>query len=163
MLSPLVARVFHRAPLKPIIDNILKKGTYTPLNNPQTYAAAIESKSDSKTTRKSYTTPPKLGRPLRLFLRLPTDHPARQASPYAVLQKLRDDLGPTATNTIKEIQHVPTGLAIGPRDSHSGQILLDKKEEIQQTIQGSNAESEQKWAIFVIPELLNSIWAMMAR
>lgn len=122
-----------------------------PASRPQTYAAAIESKSDSKTPRKSYTTPPKLGRPLRLFLRLPTDHPARQASPYAVLQKLRNDLGPTATNTIKEIQHVPTGLAIGPRDSHSGQILLDKKEEIQQTIQGSNAESEQKWAIFVIP------------
>ena len=122
-----------------------------PASPPQTYAAAIESKSDSKTTGKSYTTPPKLERPLRLFLRLPTDHPARQASPYAVLQKLRNNLGPTATDTIKEIQHVPTGLAIGPKDTQSGQILLNKKEEIQRTIQGSNAESEQKWAIFVIP------------
>src|SRR5699024_1931965 len=123
----------------------------THLPPPRTYAAAVESKPDSKTTRKSYTTPPKPERPLRLFLRLPTDHPARQASPYAVLQRLRDNLGPTAIDTIKEIQHVPTGLAIRPKDTQSGQILLDKEEEIQQTIQGSNAEAEQTWAIFVIP------------
>src|SRR5699024_3573447 len=81
-----------------------------PASPPRTYAAAVESKPDSKNTRKSYTTPPKPERPLRLFLRLPTDHPARQASPYAVLQRLRDNLGPTTIDTIKEIQHVPTGL-----------------------------------------------------
>ena len=122
-----------------------------PASPPETYAAAIESKSDNKTTRKSYTTPPKLERPLRLFLRLPTDHPARHASPHAALQKLRSSLDPSVTGTIKEIQHIPTGLAIGPKDAHSGEILLNKKMEIQQLIQGSNAELEQKWAIFVIP------------
>ncbi|ODM23017.1 hypothetical protein SI65_00606 [Aspergillus cristatus] len=53
-----------------------------------------------------------------------------------------------------EIQHVPTGLAIGPKDVQSTEILLDKKYDIQQVIQGSNAELEQKWAIFVIPGAL---------
>jgi len=55
------------------------------------------------------------------------------------------------TDTIKEIQHVPTGLAIGPKSTQAGQILHSKKEEIQQVIQGSNAELKQKWAIFIIP------------
>ena len=89
-------------------------------------AAAIVSKSDNKTTRKSYTTPPKPERPLRLFLRLPTDHPARQASPYAVLQKLRNNLGPMATDTIKETQHVPQGSPLGLKMSKVQRSFLTK-------------------------------------
>ncbi|ODM18624.1 hypothetical protein SI65_05241 [Aspergillus cristatus] len=124
----------------------------TPARPPQTYAAATTaSKSEGKTTKKAHTTSSKPERPLRLLLRLPTDHPARHASPHAALLKLRSSLDPAVTNTIKEIQYVPIGLAIGPKDAQGGQILLDKKEEIQQVIQGSHAEPEQKWAIFVIP------------
>src|SRR5699024_7662012 len=67
---------------------------------------------------------------------------------------LHGSLDPAVTDTIKEIQNVPTGLAIGPKDTQSGQILLGKKEDIQQVIQGSNAELEQKWAIFVIPSAI---------
>ena len=117
-----------------------------------TYAAiSSTSKLESKSTKKTYTAPTKPERPLRLFLRLPADHPARHASPHAALQKLRSSLDPAITDTIKEIQHIPTGLAIGPKSTQAGQILHSKKEEIQQVIQGSNAELEQKWAIFVIP------------
>ncbi|ODM19397.1 hypothetical protein SI65_04381 [Aspergillus cristatus] len=123
-----------------------------PARPPKTYAAATTaSKPDSKTMRKPHTRSSKPERPLRLFLRLPTDHPARHASPHAALQKLRSNLDPAVTDTIKEIQHVPTGLAIGPKDGQSREFLLNKKEEIQQVIQGSNAEPEQRWAIFVIP------------
>ncbi|ODM20668.1 hypothetical protein SI65_03721 [Aspergillus cristatus] len=118
---------------------------------PQTFATATAPKSNSQNIRKPHNTSPKPERPLRLFLRLPTDHPARHASPHAALQKLRSSLDPAVTDTIKEIQHIPTGLAIGPKDAQGGQVLLNRKEEIQQVIQGSNAESEQKWAIFVIP------------
>ena len=123
-----------------------------PASPPMTYATiSSTSKSESKSTKKTYTAPTKPERPLRLFLRLPTDHPARHASPHAALQKLHSSLDPAITDTIKEIQHVPTGLAIGPKSTQAGQILHSKKEEIQQVIQGSNAELEQKWAIFVIP------------
>ncbi|ODM15573.1 hypothetical protein SI65_08807 [Aspergillus cristatus] len=123
-----------------------------PARPPQTYAAATTaSKSDSKTTRKPQTISSKPERPLRLFLWLPTEHPARHASPHAALQKLCNSLDSAVTDTIREIQHVPTGLAIRPKDAQSGEILLNKKEEIQQVIQGSNAEPEQRWAIFVIP------------
>lgn len=119
---------------------------------PHSYATAFKaSNPETKTTKKAHTAPSKPERPLRLFLRLPAEHPARHASPHAALQKLRSSLDPVVTATIKEIQHIPTGLAIGPKDTQSAQILLNKKEEIQQIIQGSNAEAEQKWAIFVIP------------
>jgi len=119
---------------------------------PRSYATAFKAPNpETETTKKAHTALSKPGKPLRLFLRLPAEHPARQASPHATLQKLRSNLEPTVTHAIKEIQHVPTGLAIGPKDTQSGEILLNKKEEIQQVIQGSNAEPEQKWAIFVIP------------
>ncbi|ODM22584.1 hypothetical protein SI65_00173 [Aspergillus cristatus] len=48
-----------------------------PASPPKTYAAATTaSKPDSKTMRKPHTISSKPERPLRLFLRLPTDHPA---------------------------------------------------------------------------------------
>jgi len=126
-----------------------------PASPPKTYANAISpSKPNNKTGKQPIVSAPKPARPLRLFLRLPTDHPARHASPHAALQKLRSSLDPAVTDTIKEIQHVPTGLAIGPKDVQSAEVLLDKKYDIQQVIQGSNAELEQKWAIFVIPGAL---------
>ena len=60
-----------------------------PASPPTTYAAiSSTSKSESKSTKKTYTAPTKPERPLRLFLRLPADHPARHASPHAALQKL---------------------------------------------------------------------------
>ncbi|BCR91414.1 uncharacterized protein ACHE_70257S [Aspergillus chevalieri] len=123
-----------------------------PASPPKTYANAIPTPKPNNTTgKKLVVSAPKPARPLHLFLRLPTDHPARHASPHAALQKLRSSLDPAVTDAIKEIQHVPTGLAIGPKDAQSAEILLDNKDDIQQVIQGSNAELEQRWAIFVIP------------
>lgn len=99
--------------------------------------------------------PSKLERPLHLFLCLSADRPARQASPHAVLQKLCSSMEPVITDAIKAIQHIPTGLAIWPKGAQGERLLVNKKEEIQQTIQGSNTEPEQKWAILIIPGTIN--------
>lgn len=93
----------------------------------------------------------KLEKPHRLFLRIPEDHPARQASPHAVTEILRANLAPAYTSAIKEIQHVPSGLAIWPRDNLGGQLLLEGKELLEKAIQGSQAELEQRWAIYILP------------
>ncbi|BCR91876.1 uncharacterized protein ACHE_70719S [Aspergillus chevalieri] len=109
-----------------------------PASPPKTYANAIPTpKLNNTTGKKLVVSAPKPARPLRLFLRLPTDHPARHASPHAALQKLRSSLDPAVTDAIKEIQHVPTGLAIGPKDVQNAEILLVNKDDIQQVIQGS--------------------------
>lgn len=63
-------------------------------STPRTYAAAAQTAVPPKPRAAPMKPNPKRVPPLRLFLRLSKDHPARQASPYAVLQLLRAQLDP---------------------------------------------------------------------
>ena len=127
-------------------------------SNPQpetkTYATAARTPPDPPTITPNIRPKRKQEKPEkphRLFLRIPEDHPARQASPHAVTEILRANLAPAYTSAIKEIQHVPSGLAIWPRNNLGGQLLLEGKGLLEKTIQGSHAELEQKWAIYILP------------
>ena len=88
----------------------------------------------------------------RIFLRLPEDHPARRASPHATMDILRKHLDKTCSTAVKEIQQVPSGLAIWPRDGLGLHLLTERKEALENCIQGSKAEVEQNWAIFALPD-----------
>lgn len=79
---------------------------------------------------------------------VPPDHPARQASPHATMEILRKHLDSTCSTAVREIQQVPSGLAIRPKDDLGLHLLTERRETL---IQGAKAEIEQTWAIFVIP------------
>lgn len=86
-------------------------------------------------------------KPPRIFLRLPEDHPACRASPHATMDILRKHLDKTCSTVVKEIQQVPSGLAIWPRDGLGLHLLTERKEALENCIQGAKAEVEQNWAI----------------
>jgi hypothetical protein len=98
--------------------------------------------------------PPQPEKPSRIFLRLPKDHPARQASPYATMEILRKHLDRTRSAAVKEVQQIPSGLAIWPKDGLGLQLLMECKETLESLIQGAKVEAEQEWAIFVLPNAL---------
>ena len=107
-----------------------------------------------KTQPKLHETPhksPQLEKPPRIFLRLPKDHAARRASPYATMDTLRKHLDKTCSTAVKEVQQVPSGLAIWPKDGLGLQLLMERRETLECLLQGSKVEMEQKWAIFVLP------------
>lgn len=87
----------------------------------------------------------------RIFLRLPKDHPARRASPFATMDILRKHLDKTCSAAVKEVQQVPSGLAIWPKDGLGFQLLMERREALEVLLQGTKAEVEQNWAIFVLP------------
>ena len=64
---------------------------------------------------------------------------------------LRKHLDKTCSTAVKEIQQVPSGLAIWPRDGLGLHLLTERKEALENCIQGAKAEVEQNWAIFTLP------------
>lgn len=124
-----------------------------PVHN--SYAKSVGSPSTAPSTqpklpKTTYKTP-QPEKPLRIFLRLSKDHPARQASPHATMDILRKHLDRTCSAAIKEIQQVPSGLAIWPKDGPGLQLLTEHRELLERLIQGATAEVEQKWAIYALP------------
>ena len=124
-----------------------------PVHN--SYAKTVGSPSTAPRTQpklpKTTYKPPQPEKPLRIFLRLSKDHPARQASPHATMDILRKHLDKTCSAAIKEIQQVPSGLAIWPKDGPGLQLLTEHRELLERLIQGATAEVEQKWAIYALP------------
>ncbi|ODM15965.1 hypothetical protein SI65_08399 [Aspergillus cristatus] len=121
--------------------NSYAEATRTPPNAPKTQLKI------PKTTHKS----PQSEKTPRIFLRLPKDHPARRASPYATMDILRKHLDRTCSAAVKEVQQVPSGLAIWPKDGLGFQLLMERKEALEVLLQGAKAEVEQNWAIFALP------------
>lgn len=78
--------------------------------------------------------PVRAEKPPRLFLRLPQDHPARRASPYASLETLRAHLDETSAAALKEVRQVPSGLAIQPKDGIGAQLLIERKDLLERVI-----------------------------
>jgi hypothetical protein len=87
----------------------------------------------------------------RLFVRLPQEHKARTASPYATLQKLRAELPAHVSSHIKGVQAIPSGLAIIPKDGTGSSALSTAKELFSKALEGAETEQEQAWAVYVIP------------
>ncbi|OJJ89325.1 uncharacterized protein ASPGLDRAFT_226213 [Aspergillus glaucus CBS 516.65] len=67
------------------------------------------------------------------------------------MDKLRKHLDKTCSAAVKEVQQVPLGLAIWPKDGLSFQLLMECKEALEVLLQGAKAEVEQNWAIFTLP------------
>src|SRR5699024_8218103 len=57
----------------------------------------------------------------------------------------------TRSAAVKEVQQVPSGLAIWPRDGLGLQLLMECRETLEGLIQGAKVEAEQEWAVFVLP------------
>ncbi|ODM18792.1 hypothetical protein SI65_05409 [Aspergillus cristatus] len=121
------------------------------------YAKTVGSPSTAPRTQpklpKATCKPPQSEKPLHIFLCLSKDHPAHQASPHATIDILRKHLDKTCSAAIKEIQQVPSGLAIWPKDGPGLQLLTEHKELLERLIQGATAEVEQKWAIYALPNM----------
>jgi len=78
----------------------------------------------------------------RLFIRLPEAHPDRQASSFFALQKLRKLL---PLIDIKEVQKVPSGLAIVPKTTTAAAALKLAKDKIQAAFNNSTVEENTNW------------------
>ncbi|KGY15516.1 hypothetical protein PABG_11507 [Paracoccidioides brasiliensis Pb03] len=61
---------------------------------------------------RAHTSHSKAVKPARILARLPADHPARKASPIAILEKLRTELAEPLAAAIKKVQHNPTRITI---------------------------------------------------
>ena len=66
---------------------------------------------------------------------------------------LRKHLDRTCATAVKEIQQVPSGLAIWPRDGLGLHLLTECKKTLKDLVQRARAEVEQNWAIFALPNM----------
>ncbi|KAL1978471.1 hypothetical protein VTN31DRAFT_1330 [Thermomyces dupontii] len=114
-------------------DTKTPKQKQAPADKPHTATtptfAQIVAKNTTPTQAKvAPTKTSKTDRPTRVFIRLPPDHPARRASVIDTTDRLRRQLPQPLPALIKGVQHIPTGLAIIPRDSQSTEQLLAAEE-----------------------------------
>ncbi|KGM92678.1 uncharacterized protein PADG_11134 [Paracoccidioides brasiliensis Pb18] len=68
---------------------------------------------------RAHTSHSKAVKPARILARLPADHPARKASPIAILEKLRTELAEPLAAAIKKVQHNPTRITIAAHNPQS--------------------------------------------
>lgn len=90
---------------------------------------------------------PRPEKALRIFLRLPKDHLVSQASPHATMNMLRKHLDRTCSSAVKEIQQVPSGLAIWPKNGLDLHLLSECREAMEGLKQGAETVIEQSGPI----------------
>ena len=131
--------------------------SYGPNNgksNPKSWASVAATPSPRK-AQVTQEARPKKHTPApaaRVFIRLPQEHKARTASPYATLQKLRAELPAEVSAGIKGIQAVPSGLAITLKDDGDSFAYPTVKDRVSKILDGAKVEKEEKWAVYVIPD-----------
>lgn len=145
-----------------------QNGSSVPLQNnsdapPTSWASAVKAASTATTSVKDTakntananpkTTTPKEAALPRLFARLPPDHKVRAINPYATLKQLRSELPAALGNHIKEVQAVPSGIAIIPRTDWGSACLIQAQAQISKVFDGALVEQESKWTSFVIPNV----------
>ena len=111
--------------------------------------AQVAASSNSKEAPKGGFTK---AHPTRIFIRLPPEHKARTANPYATLQKLRAEIPADVSKGIRSVQPVPSGLAVTLDVNASTIDNLDAKGKIANIFEGADVELEQKWVVFIILE-----------
>lgn len=89
-------------------------------------------------------------KPSHIFLCLLKDHSAHQTSPHATMDILRKHLDRTCATAVKEIQQMPSSLAIWPRDGLGLHLLTKHKKTLKDLVQRARTEIEQNWTIFAL-------------
>lgn len=125
----------------------------TPTNNLQQPANQSASQPARHQPARRQPTPKKAP---RVFLRLPTNHQARLASPHAALALFRQHPTPQIAKGIKEVQRVPSGLALIPISGEAASQLIGQQAALEQAIPGAKAELEEEWAVFALPQVPSS-------
>ena len=110
------------------------------------YATAARTSSNALRTQstlfKTSYKPSQQEKPPHIFLCLFKDHPACQTSPHATMDILRKHLDRTCTAAVKEIQQMPSGLTIWPRNGLGLHLLTECKESLKDLVQRAKAEVE---------------------
>ena len=119
---------------------------------PSSYADAIKSNGGTTSAAIPSTKPlqptaktPLASKPPRIFIRLPADHHARKASPHATLTHLQQLPELQAASRVREVQRVPSGLALQPQGLAETAQIFSHKATIESVITGSTVEIEQEW------------------
>lgn len=121
---------------------------------PHTYADATKTTPSAPSATVPQARPPTLtSKPPRIFLRLPADHRARTASPHATLAHLRQLPDHQIALGIKEVQRVPSGLALHPLGLAETAQIFSRKSTIESAIPGATAEIEQEWEVYALPNV----------
>lgn len=124
-------------------------------NNNNHHQPANQPTTLQQTSQSARRQPPPTKAP-RVFLRLPMDHQARQASPHAALALFRQHPTPQIAKNIKEVQRVPSGLALIPTSLEAASELMGQQAPLEQAILGAKAELEQEWAVYALPHVPSS-------
>ncbi len=98
---------------------------------------------------------------LRLFARLPADSPMRTHSTFAIACALRRQLGPEGPKALKEVQRIPSGLALVPYDELSLEILQNNKDRITAFLAAEALEGQQQWVTYVIQQVPLSVASLL--
>ena len=110
-------------------------------SNGGTAAAAIPPTKPLQPTAKASPS----SKPPRIFIRLPADHHARTASPHATLAHLQQLPELQGASRVREVQRVPSGLALQPQGLAETAQIFSHKAIIESAITGSTVEIEQEW------------------
>lgn len=131
-----------------------KEAPPQPPSNARSYAGVSQAVTNSPAPAKQQaSSPPPSRKPPRIFLRLPSNHPARTASPHASLARLRQLPIPQIASGIKEVQRVPSGLALLPQNHNEAARAITQSSSLEQAIPGAKAELEQEWAVYALPNV----------
>ena len=125
-----------------------------PSQTPRSYADATRATpSTPSAATPQAKSPIPTSKPPRIFLRLPADHQARTASPHATLALLRQLPDLQIASGIKEVQRVPSGLALHSLGLAETAQIFSRKSTIESAIPGATAEIEQEWEAYAIPNV----------
>lgn len=122
-------------------------------NNPSQQPGLSASTRPLKLLSKPQATNPRHLKLPRTFIRLPEDHPARLANPHATLTLLRQHPIPQISKGVKEVQKVPSGLALIPQNPEAGTQLPAHYSTLKQIFPIAKLELEQEWDTFVLPHV----------
>lgn len=147
-----------RATINP---SALSPATYTSPKEPTPVSKTQKSWADIAKTKPSQPTaftpkespraPPKTsntGNDTRIMIRLPSDHPARQADNYATRLSLNKIIG---KDIVKDIHLVPSGLALVTNSATQANELLKYRAMITTHFGDAvTAERQEKWTSFLV-------------
>ena len=94
---------------------------------------------------------------LRLFARLPPDSPMRQHTTFAIVNALRRHIGTDGPRTLKEVQKIPSGLALVPYNAQGQQTLLAYSKDITTLLSATALDPAQEWTTYVVQDVPDDI------
>lgn len=127
-----------------------------------TYAAVAQRAKDGEPPKKRPVTkalrPPAEKSDNRIMIRVPADHPIRQASPFEIRSRINRIMG--GEERVMDAHYVRSGVALVAKSGMKATEILQFRDQITTTVGDAKVEQQEKWVSFLlnpVPKRLTSL------